>query len=399
MTVSAIRHQPEPPALGTPPPAVDPAPTPRPASRAPEPPPVDRQAGLPAGPAREPAKPRFTDRFRQRTPGERAAALLAERDAAQAVLAVQGDPALTEALSSAELAADRQVAEDVRAAQRAQRRRSQLAQVDRANRDQRTEDREADIDAADRVWHRRALSARRRALSPNARLAQLARARRWIMLALTAEVVIGVLVSATTVQHNMAGHQDWHDTGWWAWFFVDPLLSVPLVLLLVVRTIGMQWGRTLQSAPVVATEIGLLATMGLLNVGPYLAHPVRAGVAGIAGHLIAPGATALGVLLAAAISAFFAQILAEAVVDVDDPGRLDGNTAKVIEGIARVRQLMAEGVLLPDLDSPTTPWLPSANQIQRRLAIAKPIAVAIHDALERLYPAGANPAAGTALTA
>jgi hypothetical protein len=363
MTVSAIR-QPE-PAPGTPPPA---APTPRPATRAPEP----HRRGW----------------FRRRTPTERAATLLAERDAAQAVLAVQGDPALTEALSPAELAAERQVAEQVRAAQRDQRRRSDLARVARVNRDQRAADREADIDAGDRVWHRRALSARRRALSPDARLARLARAQRWIMLALTGEVTTGVLISAVTVQHNMAGHQDWHQLGWWAWYAVDPLLSVPLMLLLVARTIGMQWGRALNSPAVVATEVGLLATMATLNAGPYLAHPLQAGVAGVVGHLIPPGMIALGVLLAAVISAFFAAILAEAVVDVDDPGRLDGDTARVIEGVTRVRALLADGTLTPDLDSPVTPWLPSTNQIQRRLAIGKPTATAVHDAMERLYPHG-----------
>jgi len=315
-----------------------------------------------------------------------AAQELQERvEAAQARIQLQHHPALFEMLSDAELTADRKVAEEVRAAEREQTRKSGLAAARRAGKDRRAADREADIDAGDRVWHRRALSARRRAMSADARLAQVARARRWITLGLAAVIATGVLVSSVTVQHNMAAGQTWRELTWWVWFFVDPMLSVPLVMLLLVRGIGVQWGRTLDSRLVNVTEVGLLVVMSLLNVGPYLAHAGKAGIAGVLGHLIAPGMVALGVLLAPAITGFLAGIIADAIVDVDS-GRLDEDSANAMAYARRVVELVAEGKLTADLTSPDTPWLPSTSAIQKFFGIGKPTAQKTHDALKIWFP-------------
>ena len=80
-------------------------------------------------PAPEPATRRGL--LRRRTPIERAADLERQRDAARKVMAVQDDPALVKALSAGELAAERQLAEQERAADRDQRRRSNRAAVPR----------------------------------------------------------------------------------------------------------------------------------------------------------------------------------------------------------------------------------------------------------------------------
>lgn len=310
--------------------------------------------------------------------------LRAEVAEARALLPLQSDEALTEVWSPKERQAERRLAEAVRGKGRDQRKRSALAEVRRAGREQRAADRLARIEVSDRVWRQAAASARARLTDPDSRMAQLARVHRLTTVVLMAVALGGIAWASVNVQHNITGgHASVSDPLWWGAFLIDPLVSVPLVVLLAVRGAATRWGRSFGGWKVHAIEAGLLAVTTLLNSGPYLPvigseHDVS--FATMLGHVIPPGMVAVAVVLQPLVGDFLASILVETTVDVDDAGRMSPDAAELIELLVRVRAAIDDGSLRAAEGSS---W-PSISSIQRYFAIGKQKAQAAHDALTRL---------------
>lgn len=337
---------------------------------------------VPAAPVKKPEAPAIPVPTKAKE-NTQVAALVDELDTARALMPLQDDPALTEVWSDKERKAERQLAELLRSKGRDQRERVALTELKRERRKQETEDALADVEQSDRLWHQRALSQRRRLLDPSARLAQLQRTHRWVNSTLIGVAVAGIAWSAVNVQHNIAKKLPMSDPMWWLSFFVEPLVSLPLVVLLAMRGVAARWGRTFGGWQVVCIEVALLIVTTLLNVGPYLGIGVPfQGFPALLGHLIAPAMVATAVLLQPTTSAFIGDVLTQAYADASeiDGGRMKPDAAEQIELIRRVRAALAAGDLKPVEGS----HLPSISAIQKYLGIGKEKAQATHDALVRL---------------
>ncbi|MEU7140851.1 hypothetical protein ABZ942_15475 [Nocardia sp. NPDC046473] len=241
-----------------------------------------------------------------------AVSALAQRVAvARGKLPLQHDAALTEVLSESELAAERELAEWVRAQRRTQRRRGveiELATEKRARRAVEAIERE---EAGDARWHRRALAARRRAASADARLAQLYRRAEWSSRALIAVVVLGMVWAGVNVQHNLVPDSDIANPLYWLSYGVEAMISIPLITIMVVATTAARWGRSVQRGKVALFEATLLITTVALNTGPHLA----AGELGRAGeYAVAPVMVGVVIWLHAWVSARYAILIDGAVI-------------------------------------------------------------------------------------
>lgn len=312
------------------------------------------------------------------------AQLRREVSQAREVLPLQSDDALTAVWSPKERQAERRLAEAVRGKGRDQRKRAALAGVRRAGREQRATDRLARIATSDRVWRQSAASARARLTDPDARLAQLARVHRLTTVVLMAVALGGIAWASVNVQHNITGGKAGiTDPLWWGAFLIDPLVSVPLVVLLAVRGAATRWGRSFGGWKVHAIEAGLLAVTTLLNASSYMPwagteqHP---SFATVLGHIIPPGMVATAVLLQPLVGDFLAGILADTEIEATDIGRMSQDTAELVELLVRIRAAMTDGALTSAEGSP----LPSITAIQRYFAVGKQKAQAAHDALTRL---------------
>jgi hypothetical protein len=211
-------------------------------------------------------------------------ALRAQLASARGRLPLQGDPALLDVLSPEEMQAERELAEWTRATDREIRRRAKAAELSRAKREQATEDEIARTDGKDARWHRRALAARRRMSSPDARLAQLYQRAEWSSRALVAVVVLGMIWSGVNVQRNLVPSGDMADPLYWLSYGIEAMISVPIITIMVVATTAARWGRELPRGGVVLAELGLLSVTVALNAGPHIAaqHWGKAGEFAIA---------------------------------------------------------------------------------------------------------------------
>lgn len=212
---------------------------------------------------------------------------------AQARLTHQDDPALLAAKSVAELAADRAVAERVRAHHRTE----QLAQITAAGitagQVRKATTKIVEADARDLMLARRALADRRRQDSPHAQLASLFKIKRWSGRALAGVVVAAMLYSAVNVQHNLAPGGP-TDPLYWASYLLEALISTVLVVFMVTGAAVARWPITDGQQLIRWTEGLLLAGSIGLNTYPYIG---RGDWFGVAVHGVA--AVMMGVALIA----------------------------------------------------------------------------------------------------
>ncbi|UAK36164.1 hypothetical protein K8O92_33345 (plasmid) [Nocardia asteroides] len=184
-------------------------------------------------------------------------------------LAHQADPALTAALSEAELAANRAVAERIREHERLE----QIAQVETAESTaEQVRRAHAEIlraDAQDLVTARRALAEQRRQASPHAQLANLYRIKKWSGRALAGVVAAAMVWSAVNVQHNVAPGGP-TDPLYWASYLLEGLISTVLVVFMVSGNAVARWKITEGETLIRWTEAVLLAATITLNTYPYL---------------------------------------------------------------------------------------------------------------------------------
>lgn len=245
------------------------------------------------------------------------AALAQQVATARGKLPLQYDDALLDVLSDSEVAAERDLAEWIRAQRRGQRRRAVQAELAAEKRDRRAEAALRRAEESDARWHRKALAARRRVASRDARIAQLFRRAEWSSRALIAVVVLGMVWAGVNVQRNLVPSGDMTDPLYWLSYGIEAMISIPIIIIMIAATTAARWGRELPRGKVVLVELLLLGTTIGLNAGPHLA----AGDYGRAAEFaVAPIMVGVVIWLHAWVSARYAQLIEEASQTLDDAG-------------------------------------------------------------------------------
>ncbi|MEU7631027.1 hypothetical protein AB0C34_13725 [Nocardia sp. NPDC049220] len=253
------------------------------------------------------------------------AALAQQVETARGKLPLQLDPALLRVLSEREIAAERELAEWIRAQRRQQRRTEIVEELAAERRDRKSAAAVRRSDQADARWHRRALAARRRVSSEDARLAQLYRRAEWSSRALIAVVVLGMVWAGVNVQHNLVPSGDMTDPLYWLSYGIEAMISIPIITIMVAATTAARWGRELARGKVLFFEAALLGTTVALNTGPHLAAREFGRAAEYA---IAPVMVGVVIWLHAWVSARYAVLIDGApVVDRDPLVRIDAERA------------------------------------------------------------------------
>lgn len=246
-------------------------------------------------------------------------------------LPLQHDTALYDALSDGEIRAERELAEWIRTQRRKQRRRAVGDELAAEQRDRRTSALIRRTDEADARWHRKALAARRRVSSADARLAQLYRRSEWSSRALIGVVVLGMVWAGVNVQRNLVPSGDMTDPLYWLSYGIEAMISIPIIVIMVTATTAARWGRELERGKVIVFELALLGTTIALNAGPHLA----AGSFGRAAEFaIAPVMVGVVIWLHAWVSARYAMLIESASVEL--PG--DAGYTERITSTAFARQ-------------------------------------------------------------
>ncbi|MFE5479073.1 hypothetical protein ACFQ9R_25425 [Nocardia sp. NPDC056541] len=228
-------------------------------------------------------------------------------------LPLQHDTALYDALSDDEIRAERELAEWIRTQRRTQRRRAVGDELAAEQRDRRTSALIRRTDEADARWHRKALAARRRVSSADARLAQLYRRSEWSSRALIGVVVLGMVWAGVNVQRNLVPSGDMSDPLYWLSYGIEAMISIPIIVIMVTATTAARWGRELDRGKVIVFELALLGTTIALNAGPHLA----AGSFGRAAEFaIAPVMVGVVIWLHAWVSARYAMLIESASVEL-----------------------------------------------------------------------------------
>ncbi|MDO3647335.1 hypothetical protein [Nocardia mangyaensis] len=232
---------------------------------------------------------------------------------ARGKLPLQHDTALYDALSDAEIRAERELAEWIRAQRRKQRRRAVVDELAADRRDRRTGTQIRRTDEADARWHRKALAARRRVSSPDARLAQLYRRAEWSSRALIGVVVLGMLWAGVNVQRNLVPSGDMSDPLYWLSYGIEAMISIPIIIIMIAATTAARWGRELERGKVVLFELALLGTTVALNAGPHLAS---GSYGRAAEYAIAPVMVGVVIWLHAWVAARYAMLIEAASVEL-----------------------------------------------------------------------------------
>lgn len=307
--------------------------------------------------------------------------------------ALQRDPAWLDELSPDERAEERQAAETIRALRRARTLRSATATEKLHGRAQRVERHIARLELSDRLWARRAATRRTRLLDPTSRLASLQRTHLASSVALIAVAVAGILWTSRGVHDALAGPD-----GTILAYLVEPIFSVPLLVIMGLSAQATQWNRTFPppayKARVYWLEAFLLtATIAMNTVGVLPGLGAWTNVATLLAHLVPPVLIVIAVTLQPMVAGFLADILA--TTDTmhhhhgDDsptsPGartepRLAPDTITILTLVSRVHAAVAAGHL-PLWDNT---GLPSISAIQRHLRCEKRRAQAVWDALQLL---------------
>ncbi|MGW1743730.1 hypothetical protein ACWCPQ_33600 [Nocardia sp. NPDC001965] len=200
-------------------------------------------------------------------------------------LAHQDDPALVEALSERELRANRELAERIRDS----RRNEELAKVDAAekasNRLRRTVDELADQQARDLIDAERAIAQQRHSSSPHTKVARLHRRRTLALRIVTSVLVIAMVVSAVSVQHNIAPTGGPANVWWWMAYGIEFLISGTLIALMMSTGDSAEWDVIEEPWKARIIENVLLGVTVLLNIFPYLKDKEWGQ---IGAHIIAP---------------------------------------------------------------------------------------------------------------
>lgn len=290
---------------------------------------------------------------------------------------LQRDPAWLAVLSDGEQAAQRRGAEKIRRKQRDQHERGELARVRRERREQRAADRIADLETSDRVWQRRALARRARLADPTSRLAGVARVQVLTSAVLVALAAAGIAWTSTGVHDALVG-----PGGSPLAYAVEPLFSLPLVVIMLLHATAAKWGRTFPGPAlrrrVLTLEAGLLAGTILINVSPVVPGlGTWQDSTVLLAHLAPPVLILVAVVLQPMAASFLAGLLADAHVETtgEAGSRLSEDTASTLSLLSRVRADVAAGELATGETG-----RPSTESIRKRYSVAKSRAQQVSDA-------------------
>ncbi|WP_280356657.1 hypothetical protein [Nocardia otitidiscaviarum] len=227
-------------------------------------------------------------------------------------LAYQFDPALTEALSEEELAAERELAERIRIQDREQRWKQVQATAAAADRARATGEEIEKADMRDLLMARKAIAAQRRESSPHAKLASLYKHRAWSLRALAGVVGAGMLWSAVNVQQNIAPGGPGNPLFWFS-YLLEGMISVCLIIIMIGTNKVAEWGVLENRRQVHIAEFALLSLTVGLNTYPYVA-------AGdwyeTAVHAVAPVMIGVALLIHNAVSARYGQAIGHATEQI-----------------------------------------------------------------------------------
>ncbi|MEV6341223.1 hypothetical protein AB0M12_41700 [Nocardia vinacea] len=208
--------------------------------------------------------------------------------AAREQLAQQDDPALVEMLSERELAANRGLAERIRDSER----REQLARIEAteaaAGRVRRTAAELADREAEDLLRAAKAIAEQRHTSSPHAKVARLHRRKTLVLGIVTGVLVLAMIVSAVSVQHNIAPTGGPGNTWWWLAYGIEFLISGMLISLMLSTSDTAEWNVIEEPWKVYSIEGVLLVLTVTLNTYPYFNKLVNPDWFGVGVHGIAP---------------------------------------------------------------------------------------------------------------
>jgi hypothetical protein len=299
---------------------------------------------------------------------------------------LQGDPAWLAELSEPEREAEREAAATIRAMRRSRQVAAAVAAGKLGDREQKVDNQLARMELSDRMWSRRASARRMRLLDPTSRLASLQRTHVASTAALVAVAIAGVAWTSVGVHDALVG-----PTGSPIAYVVEPIFSVPLLVIMGLSARAAQFGRTFpprsQRGRVYALEAFLLAatiTMNTVAVLPGIGD--WHNVATLLAHLVPPILIVIAVTLQPLVAGFLAEILTDAHTSTDAVApRLDTDTVDTLALVARVQAAMARG----DLNEWDNTRLPSISGIQRYLRCEKRRAQSVWDAL-RILGASSN---------
>ncbi len=294
---------------------------------------------------------------------------------------LQRDPAWMDVLSEDEVTAERAAVEQLRSLRRAEITAAAKASTARMARERKQADRMADLDLREKLWQQRALAKRARLQDPTSRLASLQRTHVLVSLVLITLAVAGIAWTSVGVHDALVGVG-----GTPLAYVVEPLFSLPLVVIMTLQARAAQWGRVFPSeggkGKVYALEAGLLLATVLVNTSsviPVLGHWHSTTV--LLAHLAPPLLILVAVTLQPMAAAFIAEVLTNAHVEVTQgEKRLTAETMDVLTLLERIRQDWAAGALRAGPDGG-----PSISHVQSLYGIGKVRAQAAVDGWHRMF--------------
>lgn len=294
---------------------------------------------------------------------------------------LQRDPAWLDVLSDDEVTAERSAVEQLRAMRRRQLTAAARSSAERADRERRATDRLADLELSDKLWQRRALARRARLLDSTSRLASLQRTHVVTSLVLIALAAAGISWTSVGVHDALVGPR-----GTPLAYVVEPLFSLPLVMIMTLQARAAQWGRVFPSTTgrrkVYALEAGLLTATVLVNTSSVVPGLGRwQGTTVLLAHLAPPLLILVAVTLQPMAAAFIAEVLTNAHIETTQGHkRLSADTVDVLNLTQRIRDDWSAGVLRTSPDGG-----PSIAHVQSLYGIGKQRAQAAVDAWHQLF--------------
>ncbi|MBF6333643.1 hypothetical protein [Nocardia transvalensis] len=217
-----------------------------------------------------PSPPRWSEKDRRRSMKDLSVAELTEElqtRRQRGVLLL--DPELHSEPTRFEMWRMKRLARWKRSQEMARERRQLRAAMSAEKRGQRAElaiQRETSVDER---WFRRAVAARRRVTSPDARLANLRRQATWSSYALIGVVVIGMAWAAVNVQHGLVPSNNIREPLFWLSYGIEAMISIPLVVVMAYAAAATRWRVKVNVVQIVAFECFLLSVTVALNVVPH----------------------------------------------------------------------------------------------------------------------------------
>lgn len=263
--------------------------------------------------------------------------------------------------------------------------KSSLAATNRAGRVQRFEDKSAAVALSLELWKRRATARWERLTDPASRMALVYKMQFVVMISLGVLALGGIAWTAHGVKEALVG-PDGNPLA----YIVEPLASVPFLVLMVLHAIAAMFGRKFpqdrkQKALVLTVEIVLGLAIITTNVSPVVpvlgtwqTFPV------FLGKLLPPMLIVVAVVLMSLAASFFSNLLVELFPTEVNGGRL-GDTAKVIDDAKRIWAATNAGELKPSIDNKPGEVAPSASKIAAYLNINKGDAGAVRDGVNRIF--------------